>query len=134
VVHFLFSSEGSFRQIMHCGSNRDRNSGYIHSCALIYASVRLLYHILHLLHACFWLKIASLVVIFKMPRTLISTQPFLVTENPEQVSICSSGMSMYVIELILENTSQMIPQQTHNSKFHYKFHNNEVFCLEFTKR
>jgi hypothetical protein len=35
------------------GSNRDRNSGYIHSCALIYASVRLLYHILHLLHAFF---------------------------------------------------------------------------------
>jgi hypothetical protein len=39
---------------------------YVHSCALVYAHLRLLYHILYLLHACFWLKIASLAVVSKM--------------------------------------------------------------------
>lgn len=69
VAHFVFSSEGFVRRIRPNGCMRDHNSGYIHSHALIYASLRLLYHILHLLHACFWLKIASLAVKFILLKT-----------------------------------------------------------------
>jgi hypothetical protein len=54
-------------------------------------------------------------------------------EHPEQRSVRSSGMSTYVFEIILENTSQMIPQQTPNSKFHYKFHKIRYSALNFPK-
>jgi len=42
-------------------------------------------------------------------------------------------MPIYVFEIILENTSQMMPKQTHDSKIHNNFLKNEVFGLECSK-